>query len=123
MLQPFSDHCQYSKIIQVNTAADYQEPARFQYDLFRKNKLPGPNVGICSKPFQPAAARNEIHSKMTTNWSNQIFFLNMQNMLTTCGISNVMLTWKNGIRLTLRLLLEPLEKVLNPLLTIGLIKW
>ena len=27
--------------IQVNTAADYREPSRFQYDLIRKNKLPG----------------------------------------------------------------------------------
>ena len=27
--------------IQVNTAADYREPSRLQYDLFRKNKLPG----------------------------------------------------------------------------------
>ena len=35
----------------------------FQYDLFRQNKLPGgrgPNVGICSKPFNLAAARKEI---------------------------------------------------------------
>ena len=32
----------------------------FQYDLLRKNKLSGPNVGICSKAFNLAAARKEI---------------------------------------------------------------
>ena len=47
--------------IQVNTAADYREPSRFQYDLFRKNTLPGSKRRhICPKPFQPAAAMNEI---------------------------------------------------------------
>ena len=33
----------------------------FQYDLFRKKTYRGPNVGICSKPFNLAAARKEIH--------------------------------------------------------------